>query len=274
MGFNVGHDDVAVLDPTAVAFCVVGDVPPPTASRVVRIGDPPIAPDAPLRFTSSAPVASGTTVSLRATGGTREVPLRVTTTERGFYATPERAFLFGASLTFSDLAATDDIARPFALTETPAPRVLETTATLADRDFDGAPPAGAIVSDGARFRVERGVLSLETNPLFFSGFREPGALLVGLGDVGASRRARLEFTSPGSDFYAFHFRWIAADGAIVDAGEGAWRGDDAGRRLVFDATLPAGGAWWLSITDGGREGGPGPPPPMFESFELDAIVIE
>lgn len=275
MGFNVGRDDVVVLDRAAVAFCVAGDVPAPTASLVLRSGNPPVAPDAALRFTLSSPLARETTAALRVSGGSREVPLRVATTATGFDATPERALPFGARITVSDLAATDELGRPFTLTDGPTPAVLETTAVLSDRGFGSEPSPGAIVSDGARFRVERGVLHVGLDPAFggISGL-PPGAVLVGLGDVGAARRARLEFASTGTAIASFRFRWIAADGAIVDAGDGAWRGEDAGRRWTYDAALPSGGAWWLSITTAGESRGPGPPPPPFVPFELDAIVVE
>jgi hypothetical protein len=252
-------------------LCPIGSAPAP-----VLAGDEPVAvPTLPLWLTPSAPPRPETLAQLKVTAAGVDVPIRVEFARAdatgyhvgsGITVTPLAAFPPGAALTVDATGVLDRLGRPFTVSALPAPLI--TTATITDRTFSTAPPAGAVAGSHTQAtKFEPG--SLRVGQRLFSA-APPARALIAIGDPGGKQiRVRVGVSCDSGLL-------ISTAALVGQRGESAPLALACGTPVDQVVSAPASGPLWLSVVVEPKRSHPQslPTPAGSNEVVLDEVAFE
>lgn len=255
---NFETDIIDAVDGSAT-LCPTGPATAPTLlpSRVV-------SPRGVVDLVPSAPIAGDVSV-VRLVAGGAPVPADVSLNE-GVLRVAARAWLApGTAVTIDPNGLRDVMGRAFTLDGSVT--ALATTTVVTDRDFNAAPPTGAVATDttllpmGGRLRVSQ-------------GRSEPFRILVALGTFDGAARLRVDTSLPLHCERPTSAWLVGADGAhLALSWEPSSVASDPYARTLRSAVSSAG-PWWLLVESDITRSRPGSLPEPACAFALDRVAAE
>lgn len=254
-----GETDILRYGQGELALCPSGEVPAPTLRSNHRV-----SPRGVVDLTPSTPIVGDVSVVRLIVGGSA-VPADVTLRD-GVLSVAARSWLApGATVTIDPGGLRDVMGRAFAVDG--AVTALATTAVITDREFNVAPPEGAVSAD---IRTPWSDGRLRSDP----GQRMPFRVLMALGALGSATRLSAHFDFGYHCVHEYSAWIVAADGTNTPLPLGAGTATPDNGQRVLTGALPGTGARWLLVESRSVASPPGSLPLGACVFTLDRILLE